>query len=254
MQKDGSRSAEGKVLPKSERGWSIIRWGADHAWLAAETGRNRKGSVRRWCRRWAPWLTDAELDRIVAATVESNKRWSHDHSATVLEITVRDRQLHGFRFLGPSDDADYLIRDELKRKKAAERARRYRAARSTGAKRGRPKSEGVPAWQAAGFSSRRTYFRHKARGTEATQRGTKNPSRRIEKNIQRDGISVPLLRHPPDRPSPARQATGRLAPIIVDNLTEDWGDMVDPVEKAPCAVAAGAARHRHDLEGDKRWN
>jgi hypothetical protein len=197
------------VLPQNDRGRSILRWGADHAWLAAETDRKRKGSVRRWCRRWAPRLSDAELDRIVADTVNSNKRWSHDQSAAVLEITVRDRQLHGFRFIGADDDPDYLIRDELKRSKAAERARRYRARKSTGAKRGRPKSKGVPAWKAAGFGSPRSYYRHKVRGTESAQRGTKNASRDISKSIQRDGISVPPIAN-----SGAQQAPQRRAPII----------------------------------------
>jgi hypothetical protein len=48
-----------EVLPKSERGRRILRWAADQAYLASPD--NPKRSVRRWCRRWAPWLTPAEL-------------------------------------------------------------------------------------------------------------------------------------------------------------------------------------------------
>jgi hypothetical protein len=177
------------VLPKTERGRRILKWGATHAWMAGPA--DPKDSVRRWCRSLVPWLTNAQLDKIVADTKKSNKRWSADQSATVLGITVRDRTDLGFRFLGASDDHDYKSRRATAKEKAAARARKSRAARSTGAKRGRPKSEGIPAWMAAGFSSRRSYYRHKARGTVAAESGTKNASRHISKNRKRDGISVP---------------------------------------------------------------
>jgi hypothetical protein len=108
-------------------------------------------------------LSDAELCQIVADTAKSNKRWTHDQSAAVLEISVRDRQIHGFRFIGADDDPNYEIRTALKKTKGAARARKFRATHSTGRKRGRPKSEGVPAWVAAGFGSERSYYRHKAR-------------------------------------------------------------------------------------------
>jgi hypothetical protein len=94
----------------------------------------------------------------------------------------------------------------VKAEKHAARSRKYRAARSTGRKRGRPKSEGVPAWVAAGFSSERSYYRHKARGTTAAQSGSKNASRDISNNRKRDGISLP-----PESGAP--QARPRLAPL-----------------------------------------
>ncbi|OKO72010.1 hypothetical protein AC629_38690 [Bradyrhizobium sp. NAS80.1] len=78
-------------------------------------------------------------------------------------------------------------------KKAAARARKHRAKKSTGRKRGRPKSEGIPAWQAAGFNSRSTYQRHKRR---EAQNDTKNASRHLSKNKKRDGISVSHVNAP----------------------------------------------------------
>src|SRR5262245_1785135 len=87
-----------KVLPKDDRGQRILKWAADHAYLACPT--NPKRSVRRWCRRWAPWLTDGELSQIVADVEVSNKRWSSDQCATVLVISVRDRANLGLRFIG----------------------------------------------------------------------------------------------------------------------------------------------------------
>jgi hypothetical protein len=119
-------------MPQDARGRRILQWGADHAWLAGPT--NPKLSVRRWCRRWAPWLTDAALAEVIARTANSNKRWTSDQSAAVLEITMRDRSAHGLRFIGAADDPNYEIRGGIKRAKAAERARRYRAAHSTGGK------------------------------------------------------------------------------------------------------------------------
>ena len=128
-----------KELPRTFRGEQILKWGADHAWLAAKKDWKRNRSVRNWCRSVAPSLTDAELDQLVAYSADSNKGWTHDQSATVLEITLHDSQEHGFgRFVGASDDPNYEIRNGLKLEKAAARARKYRAAHSTGAKRGRP--------------------------------------------------------------------------------------------------------------------
>jgi hypothetical protein len=40
------------------------------------------------------------LAEIVKNTETSNKRWTHDQSATVLEITVDNRTMLGLRFLG----------------------------------------------------------------------------------------------------------------------------------------------------------
>jgi hypothetical protein len=54
-----------KVLPQGIRGQRILAWGACHAWLASPS--NSQRSVRNWCRLWAPWLKDAELDQLVGA-------------------------------------------------------------------------------------------------------------------------------------------------------------------------------------------
>src|ERR1700688_4671552 len=84
------------VLPQGIRGQRILRWGADQAYLAGSA--NPERSVRRWCRRWWPTLKPAELDEIVAYTKTSNKRWSDDESAAVLEISLADLQRLYLRF------------------------------------------------------------------------------------------------------------------------------------------------------------
>lgn len=184
-----------KVLPRTTRGRHILQWGADHAWLSSP--KNPERGVRNWCRHWAPWLSDSELRQIISYTrTTSNKRWSDDQCAMVLEISVRDREFHRFRFIGAFDDPNYdrrretaaekkaayqrryradhstgrrpggptldLSEEEMaahKRKQSAESSQRHRAGNSTGRKRGRPKQE-VPTWKAAGFNSRRTYQRY----------------------------------------------------------------------------------------------
>jgi hypothetical protein len=190
-------------LPPTERGKRILKWDADHARLASPA--NPKRSVRRWVRRWAPWLTARELDDLAAACEQSNKRWSADQCASALEITMHYRSRLGLRFIGANDDTDYEIRSALKRANAAARARKCRSAKSTGAKRGRPKSEGPKPWQVLGIS-KPTYFRWRKAGKipliETGMKSgrkplisrdvseTENASRHISKNRKRDGISV----------------------------------------------------------------
>lgn len=182
-----------EVLPQGIRGQRILQWGADHAWLASSD--NPKRSVRRWCRRWAPWLEPSKIDELVASTETSNKSWNHDQCATVLEITVRDRTALGLRFIGADDDPDYEQRRAAKKAKNAAANRRWRAAHSTGRKRGRPKLE-VPAWKAAGYKSKRTYQRHKALGIVTAQSGTKNTRCDLSKNRTHHGIKVPSPTRP----------------------------------------------------------
>jgi hypothetical protein len=172
------------VLPQGIRGQRILRWSADHAHLADPA--NPERSVLRWCRKWAPWLKPAELDAIVAYTTTSNKRWSDDESAAVLEINLADRQRLYLRFIGADDDPNYEIREGLQREKDAGYSRTYRAKHRTGRPRGRPKSDGVPAWVAAGASSRATYYRN----LKAEKNETENPSGLLSKNRSPDAISV----------------------------------------------------------------
>jgi len=190
-----------KTLPQGspeqrERSFRILRWGADHAWTACPS--NPRRSVRRWCRHKAPWLTKDELKKLVTDAATSNKRWSDDESARVLEITLAEREAierdmsdrdigGGLKFLGVTDDPHYEARDNIKRAKAAARARKCRAKHSTGAKRGRPKSEGPKAWEVLGIS-KATYYRQ--RETETRRKSLKLPKKRETKNASRRIISL----------------------------------------------------------------
>jgi hypothetical protein len=208
------------VLPQGIRGQRILRWGADHAYLADPA--NPEISVRRWCRKWAPWLKPAELDEIVAYTQTSNKRWSDDECAAVLEVNVADRLRLRLRFIGADDDPNYEIRAGLQREKDAGYSRTYRAKHRTGRPRGRPKSDRVPAWVAAGASSRATYYRN----LKAEKNETENPSGLLSKNRSPDAISV----------SPVSPASMRGAP----KASPRQHDAVD-IGDAPVALDARPA-------------
>ncbi|WP_271590737.1 hypothetical protein [Bradyrhizobium sp. CCBAU 53415] len=201
-----------KTLPRNDRLMPILRWGADHAHMADPSDPRR--SVRRWCRRWAPWLDEPAIDQIIRYTKTSNKRWAADQCAAVLNITVRDRHKLSFRFIGACDDAGYEFRLNISRAKAAERSRRCRAKNSTGAKPGRPKSPGVKQWHLLGIS-RATYFRRKSLGNEAKSptNETEKPSRHISKNIHRDGISVSRVQVRA-RPNLVKPTRGAIAPAF----------------------------------------
>jgi hypothetical protein len=165
-------------LPQDERGWSVLRWGADHAWMAASG--NPQTSVRRWCRKAALWLTVSELDELVDETKRSNKRWSPDQCAAVLEISVTDRMEHKLWHFGAYDDPNYEVRLGISRTKSAKRSRKYRAKHSTGAKRGRPRLQ---------LSPEEALARRRAQDAERQRRrraSRKKPSRDI---LDIDGVT-----------------------------------------------------------------
>jgi hypothetical protein len=192
-----------EVLPQGLRGRLILQWVADHAWMAYPS--DPKGAVRRECRRYAPWLKGAELEELVEATKKSNKRWSHDHSATVLEISMRDSQALGFRFLGCDDDPTYERRLKIKRAKNAARQKKFRAANSTGAKRGRPALQLSPEDKLARTNAQAAERMRRLRALR------KNPSRdKLREAGSVTEFSVTDLSHTEE--SGARLAPQRLAP------------------------------------------
>ncbi|MET4483043.1 hypothetical protein ABIB66_007608 [Bradyrhizobium sp. F1.13.3] len=125
------------------RGWKIwpkgspLGWAADHVYLASP--HNWQHHLRRWCARWAPWLTQSELSELISSTAESNKRWTADQCAVALDVTLDDRNRLGFRFIGADDDPNYDRRRDTNQEKTNARARKYRAKNRSGAPRGRPR-------------------------------------------------------------------------------------------------------------------
>jgi hypothetical protein len=159
----------------------ILRWLADCTWEAYPN--NPEEMLRYACGVFAPWLKPAELEALVAETHMRLKNWNGDDTATVLGVTLADHDRHGFKAIGACNDDGRTVRNERRLEKEAARKRAKRAA--AGAKRGRP-SSGEP-WKDAGVS-RRTWFRHKAEGTET---GTEKASAQNLKNTSmRTGFSA----------------------------------------------------------------
>jgi hypothetical protein len=211
------------VLPQGIRGQRILAWCAVQAWLAYSS--DPEAGVRRVCGGLAPYLKEAEWVELVAETKVANKRFSHDQSAMVLEISVSDCLAHGLRFLGSDNDPDYRERHKAKRERNAACQRKRRAARSTGRPCGRP---------ALQLSEEERIARRRAQGAERAKRlraSRKTPSPdKIRITGEVTGFSVTA----PDRPSRARQATRRLAP-----LSEAFDTEIDA-----SAVACGLPRSK----------
>ena len=145
--------------PQGIRGQRILSWGADHAYLASTA--NPKRSVRRWCRRWAAVAFRGRASRACRQHRRQQQALVRRSVAAVLEITVRNRDALCLRFIGASDDPNYELRLAAKREKDAARSRRYRAAHSTGSKRG---------WPALQLSEEDRLARRRAQGAERVRR------------------------------------------------------------------------------------
>lgn len=182
-----------QILPESERGVRILEWAADHVWCSRSS--HRAMAVLQFCCEWAPWAEEDFIKELLDALTNGrrNLNWSADQSALVLELDLdRCRELKLQKFLGASDDLNYDRRRGIAAKGEAARSKKYRAKKSTGRPRGRPKREGPKEFELAGYASERTYFRHKALGILAPKNGSRNSSRNnMNKNLMRDGISLP---------------------------------------------------------------
>jgi hypothetical protein len=223
------------VLPQGRRGQRILRWACHHVWRAAD--RNPERSVRNFCRKRAPYLKPAEVDRLVAATTDGcTTWWSNDQSAAVLDVGVCEREANSLWFLGACDDADYEIRGMIKNAKAMMRARRRRAAKSTGRPRGRPASATGPRrrgtvtrseylaansaskvkpWVALGMK-RSWYYELKKRGELDRTGPSENASRSYADNSSVTDLSVtPVQSVAPACDRRPLQAARRQRPIVV---------------------------------------
>jgi hypothetical protein len=221
------------VLPHNERGERIVQWVADHAWIGYPA--NPEANIRRICRPLAPWLSDSQLDDLIKATNTSTKNWSHDQCAAVLEITVADCLAQGFRFLGAADDPEYQTRQEARRVKKAASARKRRAAKSTGRKRGRPKlaltPEEMQARSNAQAAERMRKFRLRKNASPDKIKKT-GPATDL---IVTDAGPPIILKSPPIVPARAPQSAPR-----PDELIDDGG----------CALAAPP--HERSRRGSSR--
>jgi hypothetical protein len=209
------QSRFGSVLPEDDAGADAAKLLAQHYMrLNIDAERVTRANLHLWA-PWATaktiarWIQDARTSKKTPSAAQLGKHWrvtagevaglglSTITAFTVTLETDRVRQSRRRRNAGAAKKRGRpALSPEDRVAGSAARVRKYRAKHSTGGKPGRPKSEGVPAWKAAGFNSKRTYQRHKARGTVAAQNGTKNALRKIRhagayiRGMNRDEFSV----------------------------------------------------------------
>jgi hypothetical protein len=156
-------------LPKGRRRWNFLRFLADHAWLAVSG--DREASVRRHCLKWAPKLTEAELDELITGAGDA-RLWRSDDCARLLGISAAAREKHRLTHLGADDDPDRVKRKAYAAARRKERDRlRKAAARKAAGVTSRAEylashSENRSKPWIALNKSRRTYFRDKARAKQ----------------------------------------------------------------------------------------
>jgi hypothetical protein len=179
------------------------------------------GKMLGFAQRWAPWMSPNESEALIATILAKPRKYSPKRLGELLRLTEAERRHLRITTIRAFNATDETMAENAKRKDR-ERQKAKRDEKRSGRPRGRPKSEGVPAWRAAGFSSERSYYRHKARRTTAAQSGSKNASEALEAySYASYEFSLP--------PAPAvergrPQAVPSHAPIIIDMDHDDVDD------------------------------
>lgn len=151
----------GPKLPDDDAGRDDIEPVIHH--LAALRQPARR--AEQWLELWAPWLTIAELRKIIAQGIASARPWTADQLAWRYRVTKEERTMLGLTTIGAIDQGKAA---RTKRRKERSRQRKAAIRRAQGAK---PRAEYEAAslsntkpWLALGIS-RRTWYRR--RGTAA---------------------------------------------------------------------------------------
>jgi hypothetical protein len=140
----------GKQLPDDDAGRADLRLMADHL---AQLGKNH---ITAWVNVWAPWLTDDELDGLIAL-VGPGKHWKANALAKELNLDDATRTRLDIRTIGAVDRTKAKRAKRCKKRKtAAEAARRAKAGAASHA----TSAAQLKPWIALGYSES-TYYRKK---------------------------------------------------------------------------------------------
>lgn len=170
----------GALLPPDDAGLEYVTIIVNHMIRLQPNGAS---VARANARLWAPWVTVLQLDLLIAEALNTLDKppISAAQLGKALRLTLDEQVRHGITTIKAftvTQEADRSRQAKRRRKAGASskrgRPRKVEASRPVGRPRGRPKSEGMPAWQAAGYRSRSTYQRAKARGLKPAQVDTKN--------------------------------------------------------------------------------
>jgi hypothetical protein len=173
----------GTVLPDDHAGREDLVILLNHV---AHNRTDRGGKMLGFVQRWAPWMPPNESEALIAMILAKPRKYSPKRLGELLRLTEAERRQLCITTIRAFDATDESMAENAKRKDR-ERKAAFRAANKSGRPRGRPKSEGVPAWVAAGASSKATYYRNLKAGTSETE----NASEALEgSSYAPDGIKV----------------------------------------------------------------
>jgi len=113
----------GVELPNDETGRQCVMIAAHHLILLAGIPQDR---LMRWARDRAPWLTVAEIEKILAEVAAHPKTWRADSLAWLLKLTYADRQALSITTIG-AIDCSKIQREAKRSAQKRERERQRRA-------------------------------------------------------------------------------------------------------------------------------
>jgi hypothetical protein len=158
----------GQHLPDDEAGRDCALIAAHH--LANLPRGDQATNVIKWLARWAPWMSQYEMDALSSKAIERNIKWKADTLGKRLGLTDQDRSRLCITTIGA---IDCNKRARNNRRKQAKRTHNERVRRAEGAVprveyEANSLSRQKP-WEAEGIS-RRTWYRHRrqAAGKVAT--------------------------------------------------------------------------------------
>lgn len=128
---------------------------------AAKAG--TKQEMKVWCARWAPWVTDTELEDISTSTGNMRKMLPADAVAKMLYVSFAERSRLSLKTIGACDVSRHQ-RDKLAKERKRERDRKRQEAKRRAEGRVNRKSQqaqtktATKPWEAMGVS-RATYYR-----------------------------------------------------------------------------------------------
>jgi hypothetical protein len=150
----------GQHLPDDEAGRHCALIAAHH--LANLPRGDRATNVINWLTRWAPWMSQYEMDALSSKAIERNIKWKADTLGKRLRLTDRDRCVLRITTIGAIDCDKFARKDRRKQAKRAhnEHVRRAEGIIPRASYEANSLSRQKP-WEAEGIS-RRTWYRRRA--------------------------------------------------------------------------------------------
>jgi hypothetical protein len=150
----------GPVLPDDDAGRDDVYVIANH--LAHRPDAAQR--IRVWVRLWAPWMSDIEIDELIAMVVPSPMKWKADPLAERIGLDDATRTRLGITIIGAVD----CKKAKRARRRKERDAARHKALRAKAGARPRAASAAqTEPWKKEG-KSRRTWYRHRRNGTDGT--------------------------------------------------------------------------------------